>query len=191
MITSADLEKANEGLKTMPIHGKDYVMVTEKVKSFRRLCPMGQITTEIVSLDDTSVTMKATITVEGVVLAEGVAQESRNSNQINKTSYVENCQTSAIGRALAFMGIGIDGAISSADELLNALVTQDAQNALKAKINKKDQKILTNLVAEAGLNLEEVLNGMKLEDVTGEIFQDAVERLHKFIEAKNEKNGQG
>lgn len=188
MITSADLEKANDGLKTMPIHQKDYVTVPEKVKGFRRICPMGQITTEVICLDSDSVTMKATVTVDGLVISEGIAQESRNSNPINKTSYVENCQTSAIGRALAFMGIGIDGSISSADELLNALVTQDA---LKTKINKKEQKILIGLVAEAGLNLEDALNGMKIEDVTGEIFQDAVARLHKRIEARNEKNGQG
>lgn len=188
MITSADLERANEGLKTTPIRNKDYVMVTEKIRGFRKICPMGQITTEVIYLDSDSVTMKATVTVDDLVISEGIAQESRNSNPINKTSYVENCQTSAIGRALAFMGIGIDGSISSADELLNALVTQDA---LKTTINKKEQKVLINLVAEAGLNLEEVLNGMKIEDVTGEIFQDAVARLHKLIEAKNEKNGQG
>lgn len=187
MITSADLERANEGLKTTPIHGNNYVMVTEKVKGFRRVCPMGQITTEILSLDDSSVTIKAKITIDGVVVSEGIAQESRSANMINKTSYVENCQTSAIGRALAFMGIGIDGSISSADELLNALVSQEK---LKEKISKKEQKILTNLVEKAGLNLEEVLNGMALEDLTGEIYQDAVTRLNKLIEARNEKNGQ-
>lgn len=187
MITSADLERANEGLKTIPIHGKDYVMVTEKIRSFRRLCPMGQITTEVISLDDTNVVMKAVVSVDGFVISEGIAQENRNANLINKTSYIENCQTSAIGRALAFMGIGIDGSISSADELLNALVTQEK---LKEKISKKEQKTLTNLVEKAGLNLEEALNGMELEDVTGEIYQDAVTRLNKLIEARNEKNGQ-
>lgn len=187
MITSADLEKANDGLKTTPIRNKDYVMVTEKVRGFRKICPMGQITTEVLYLDEDSVTMKAVITIDGVIVSEGVAQESRNSNPINKTSYIENCQTSAIGRALAFMGIGIDGSISSADELLNALVTQDT---LKLHINKKEQKVLSNLVEIAGLNLEDALNGMKLEDVTVEIYQDAVKRLNKLIEAKNEKNGQ-
>jgi len=183
MITSADLERANEGLKTVPIRGNDYVMVTEKVKGFRRICPMGQIVTEIVNLDDDSVTMKATVIIDGVVVSEGVAQETRSSSMINKTSYVENCQTSAIGRALAFMGIGVDGSISSADELLNALVTQDM---LKAKISKKEQKILTNLVEKCGLDLKETLNGMELEDVTGEIYQDAVNRLNKLLEAKKQ-----
>ena len=181
MITSADLEKANEGLKTIPIHGKNYVMVTEKIKGFRRVCPTGQIVTEVISLDETSVTMKAQVIIDGVIVSEGIAQESRNANMINKTSYIENCQTSAIGRALAFMGIGIDDSISSADELLNALVTQDA---LKSKISKKEQKILTNLVEKCGLNLDNVLNGMKLEDVTGEVYQDAVERLNKLLEGK-------
>jgi len=188
MLTSADLERANEGLKTTPIKGKDYVMVTEKIRGFRRICPMGQITTEIISLTDDIVTMKASVIVDGVEVSTGIAQENRNSNMINKTSYIENCQTSAIGRALAFMGIGIDGSISSADELLNALVSQEA---LKGKISKKEQKILSNLVESAGLDLETALNGMKLEDVTGEIYQDAVTRLNKLIEArKNEKNGE-
>lgn len=188
MLTSKDLENANDGLKTTPIHGKNYVMVTEKVKGFRRVCPMGQITTEIVRLTDDVVTMKASVTVDGVVVSTGIAQESRNSSMINKTSYIENCETSAIGRALAFLGVGIDDAISSADELLNALVTQEA---LKGKINAKEQKALAALVESAGLDLETALNGMKLEDVTGEIYQDTVKRLNKLIEArKNEKNGE-
>jgi hypothetical protein len=72
--------------------------------------------------------------------------------------------------------------------LLNALVTQEA---LKGKINAKEQKALAALVESAGLDLETALNGMKLEDVTGEIYQDAVKRLNKLIEArKNEKNGE-
>ena len=144
---------------------------------------MGQIMTEILNLDVDSVTMKATVIIDGVVVSEGIAQEMRSSSVINKTSYVENCQTSAIGRALAFMGIGVDGSISSADELLNALVTQDA---LKEKISKKEQKILTNLVEKCGLDLKVALNGMALEDVTGEIYQDAVNRLNKLLEAKKQ-----
>lgn len=182
-ITLADLDKANKGLKTVPIHGKNYVVVAEKVKGFRQICPMGQIETEIIQLDDDSVTMKASILIDGVVVSTGLAQESKATSMINKTSFIENCQTSAIGRALGFLGIGIDDSISSADELVNALL---AQEKLKEKISPKEQKILTNLVKKAGLDLESVLNGTKLEDITGEVYQDAVTRLNKLIEGKHE-----
>lgn len=184
MITTADLERANENLKAMPFKGKNYVMVSEKVRGFRRICPMGQIETDIIEMDDDTVTMKATITVDGVIVATGLAQESKSASYINKTSCIENCETSAVGRALAFLGIGSDDSISSADELANALTQQDA---LKKPISKKEQQILVAMVEKRALNLANVLNGMKLEEVTGEAYQDAIKKLSKLPEVVNEK----
>ena len=180
-LTFEDLERANEGLKPIPFKGKNYVMVNEKIKGFRKVCPMGQIDTEILSLDDETVTMKASVLIDGVLVSTGIAQEVKSASYINKTSFIENCQTSAIGRALGFLGIGIDDAISSADELANALTQQEQ---LKSPISKKEQKILTNTIEKAGLKVEDVLNGMKLEEVTGEKYLDAMKRLESLIEKK-------
>ena len=59
------------------------------------------------------------------IIASGHAHETQGSSNINKTSYVENCETSAIGRALAMMGIGIDTSIASANEVNEAIAKQD------------------------------------------------------------------
>lgn len=173
------LKKANESLKTIEFKGKGYAQVNERVKAFRMICPNGAITTEIVDLSDGVVTMKSTIIDEdGTILATGYAQEKESASYINKTSFIENCETSAVGRALGFAGIGIDGSMCSADELANALNNQG-----KAEyINKKEQAILTNMIQKRGLNVENVLNGTPLEKVTPTMFADATKRLSKLPE---------
>jgi len=58
------------------------------------------------------------------VMAQGLAQEDRSSSYINKTSFVENAETSAWGRALANLGIGIETSIASAQEVSMAVSKQ-------------------------------------------------------------------
>ena len=86
-----DIQAANEQLKVMPIKGKNYIMVNERIKAFRRLYPEGTIETEILDLADGVVTMKATIKNIDVILGTGHAQEKESSTYINKTSFIENC----------------------------------------------------------------------------------------------------
>lgn len=127
-ITFGDITRVSKGLKTVPIKSKDYVQVTERVKAFRMLIPDGAITTTIASLDENMIVMQATaMDAEGKVLSTGTAYEVKNASNINKTSYIENCETSAVGRCLAFLGIGIDLSIASAEELENALEQQESQ----------------------------------------------------------------
>lgn len=119
-----DIEAANKTLKTTPIKGKDYATVNERIKAFRQLYPEGTIETEILSLNDGIVTMKATVKDTEVILGTGHAQEKESSGYINKTSYIENCETSAVGRALGMLGIGIDTSFASFDEVANAQLNQ-------------------------------------------------------------------
>lgn len=124
-MTFEQLQEANKTLTTMDIKGKGYVLVNERVKAFRMLYPNGIITTEIVSLADGVVVMKATISDDnGGLLSTGYAYEKESSTYINKTSYIENCETSAVGRALGFLGIGIDTSIASYEEVQNAVNNQ-------------------------------------------------------------------
>ena len=130
MIEYKDLEKVNKNLCSMAIKGKDYIQVNERVKGFRALEPNGSITTEIVSLVDGVVTMKATVCdCMGHTLATGYAQEKEGSSYINNTSFIENCETSAVGRALGFLGIGIDVSIASVEEVKNAQRQQEQKPA--------------------------------------------------------------
>lgn len=118
-------EELNAGLKSTDIKGKAYVEVNERIKAFRKMFPDGFIRTEILSLNDGIVTMKAEVGIDDKVIATGHAQEKESSSFINKTSYVENCETSAIGRALGILGIGIDTSVASAEEVENAMLNQE------------------------------------------------------------------
>lgn len=132
-----DIKKVNETLRTLDVKGKAYVEVNERIKAFRMLFPEGTIETEILSLMDGVVTMKATVSVDGKVLGVGHAQEKEESSFINKTSFVENCETSAVGRALGMLGIGIDTSVASAEEVENAILNQKPiiKSAVKGELH--------------------------------------------------------
>lgn len=127
MITYEDIKKANKQLDTIPVKGKDYVQVNERVKAFRSVCPGGVIETEMVYYEGGRVMFKATVKdQDDRILATGYAEEKEGSTMINKTSFIENCETSAVGRALGFAGIGIDGSMASAEEVATAIINQNA-----------------------------------------------------------------
>lgn len=134
MITYEQIEKANEKLSTITLgsgsKAKDYVMVPQRVKAFRMLYPGGFILTDILSHENNVVLMQARAGYydekgEPVVLGTGLAFEEKGKGMVNGTSYIENCETSAVGRALGFLALGIDGGgICSAEELANAITAQ-------------------------------------------------------------------
>ena len=106
------------------IKGKQYVTVAERLKAFRELDGEYTLTSEIIDLTEERVVMKATISLGDLVFATGHAYEDKDSTFINKTSFIENCETSAWGRALAnFMGAYDD--VASADEVLNAIAQKE------------------------------------------------------------------
>ena len=113
-------------LETVNIKGKEYVTVNERIKAFRQNFAGWSLETEIVELTDERCVMKAVIKDDkGDIKATGTAYELANSTYINKTSYVENCETSAWGRALGNLGIGVDTSIASAEEVQNAVNNQN------------------------------------------------------------------
>jgi hypothetical protein len=103
------------------IGNKEYKTVALRVGEFREAHPDWTIETELVSLDEKTVVMRALIKADtGRLISTGYAEESRTSSQINKTSALENCETSAVGRALAFFGLA-GSEIASADEVAAAI----------------------------------------------------------------------
>lgn len=137
-MTFEDLQKANETIKTLDVKGKEYAEVNQRIKAFRMLYPEGCIITEMLSNENGVCVFKASvysswgmedypdrISYERRLLGTGTAYEKEGSTFINKTSYIENCETSAVGRALAMCGIGIDTSIASAEEVQNAINNQE------------------------------------------------------------------
>jgi hypothetical protein len=112
-------------MKTIDIKGKKYVTVNERLIYFREKYPEHSLISEIVELTDDRVVIKASISFGGLVYATGMAYEDKDSTFINKTSFIENCETSAWGRALANFGIGIEESVASADEVVNAVAQKD------------------------------------------------------------------
>ena len=114
-------------MKKIQIHGKDYVMVKDRIIFFNEYYPNGSIKTELKATDNSFI-FKATVTpdVENPNRKfVGHAEEVIGSSQINKTLALENCETSSIGRALGCMGICVEDAFASADEVKNAIHQQN------------------------------------------------------------------
>jgi hypothetical protein len=135
---------SNYKFKTTNIRGKQYVEVNERIKFFRQEEQYKNWTlmSEFTALDAEQAVCKATIADEnGRVIATGHAHEERGSSNINKTSYVENCETSAVGRALALLGIGIDTSIASANEVQDAIAKQDSTQEAAPVENIMDKAV--------------------------------------------------
>lgn len=112
-------------MKSINIKGKEYVMVNERILEFKKQHPDGSIITELLTNTDGVVIFKASVIIGDRVMAVGHAYEKENSTFINKTSYIENCETSSVGRALGIFGIGIGESLASAEEVNNAIAQQD------------------------------------------------------------------
>lgn len=161
-MTFEELTKANETISTMGIDKKDkktgqivtkqYAEVNQRIKAFRILMPNGTIETEPVSIADGVAIFRATVRDEdGRILGTGTAYEKEGSTFINQTSYIENCETSAVGRALAMCGIGIDLSIASYEEVANAKLNQeggDMKLPLLAEEKPKTQRKVQKVEAE-------------------------------------------
>lgn len=134
------LVKANGLIKTTDVKGKDYAEVNQRIKAFRSVCPCGAIITEMLSNENGVCVFRATIYDEEMrMLGTGTAYEKESSSFINKTSYIENCETSAVGRALGMCGFGIDTSIASAEEVQNAIKNQEATQDQPKQENPKNQ----------------------------------------------------
>ena len=117
-------------MKTVDIKGKPYVMVKDRILYFNEIHPEGSIRTELIEMTERFI-IKATVTPDysrPELCYTGHAEEVIGANQINNTSALENCETSAIGRAMALMGIGILESVASADEVVNAIHQQNGQS---------------------------------------------------------------
>tara|TARA_A100000172_G_scaffold2874_1_gene1832 strand:+ start:7962 stop:8564 length:603 start_codon:yes stop_codon:yes gene_type:complete len=134
--------KKNLKSTTTPIHGKDYATVAPRVAILRRnLGSDLDIRTELLHHDDKRVVVSADIYINGNHVASGLAEEFRAASRINNTSALENCETSAIGRAAAFLAITNDN-IASAEEVDQAINVQN-------KIVESEKK-LTSALADLG-----------------------------------------
>lgn len=189
MYTWEQLVKANSIIRTMDVKGKEYAEVNQRIKAFRSICPGGSIITEMLSNDNGMCVFKAVISDEnGMILGTGTAYEKETSSYINKTSYIENCETSAVGRALGMCGFGIDTSIASAEEVQNAILNQEPKvkhYEIKEEVKQekpKEQSPRKMLIARLNeLNID-VNAYAKANNLNGKTDAETFMRLLKELE---------
>lgn len=174
------LQKANESIKTTDIKGKEYAEVHQRVKAFKMICPSGCILTDMISNEDGVCVFQASIFDDnGKLLSTGTAYEKESSSFINKLSYIENCETSAVGRALGFAGFGIDTAIRSAEEEANAELREEelkTEDIAKQKISEVKVKALQERCKTDGVDESKLCELYKVKS-----FAELTERKYANI----------
>lgn len=187
MVNAERIKEINKNLPTVPIKGKggkvkNYVMVKDRVAAFRELFPEWTIQNDRISDDGVTVTVRTTVAnEEGRIIATAHAQERYNSTPVNSTSALENCETSAIGRALALLGIGIDDSFASANETETAQARQEAGDKWPAPGDKIKGNDVAKLRALLGSDerVAAVLAYYHLDSLaamTYEQFRDCVQK---------------
>ena len=196
MITFEQIQKANETIRTTSVQGKEYAEVNQRIKAFRQLYPTGAIITEMVSNENGVCIFKAMCGYyDGdtmIILGVGTAYEKEGSSFINKTSYIENCETSAVGRALGMCGFGIDTSVASAEEVQNAINNQGGTETTKLFFDGKEVKAtpkqievlkkiytgenLTKLLEANGITTIEELPMSKASEIIGKLKKKAEDK---------------
>jgi len=140
-------------MQTVNIKGKEYVTVAERVKAFHKLYPNGSIVSELLSEPNSNrVVFKSIATPDCSKLERyftGFASESIGGGFINKTSAMENAETSSVGRALGFLNIGIVDSIASVDEITKA--TNNSKNPDLNRPTHEQRRAVSQLMSELGI----------------------------------------
>lgn len=125
-----------------------YVPVAERVAQFRKDHPMWGLLSEVASDDGQRIRIRAWVTDEtGLTVAVGHAEEVRGQGFVNRTSALENAETSAWGRALANLGYSVDRGIASREEMQQAAA---AAPAPKVERPMTQGQLLARAAAKAG-----------------------------------------
>ena len=193
MITFEQIQKANESIRTTDIKGKDYAEVNQRIKAFRQVYPTGRITTSMLDNANGICIFYAQVGYyadngEFKELGTGTAREKQDSSFINKTSYIENCETSAVGRALGMAGFGIDTSVASYEEVQNAINNQDKDEPQsEAKATPKQIEVLKKVYT--GDNLVKLLKANNITAIEDLPMAKASEIISKLKKKEEKTNG--
>lgn len=191
-VTYDEIKSANASITMTDIKGNPYATVAQRVNAFRQVYPTGYIITtkeyeengicvfraEVGYIEYTEM-LDGSLEKNNVTLATGTAREKEGSSFINNLSHLENCETSAVGRALGFAGFGVDKDIASADEVANAQIN----DVSKEKIDDMKVKTLTARCKKSNVNVEDLCKLYKvksLADLTMKKFMDIHENWEKI-----------
>ena len=198
--------KTDFALKTIPIGKSEYVQVDERLRAFHKYYD-GHIETEVLQTDTCIDQLSGKQAERYVVVARvypysfdmeadehtrsrfysGSASEISTQGFINKTSALENCETSAIGRALGIMGIGLDNGVASYQEVKQAKKAQDQAMARSTDYGRVDKKVNTAVKHELITN-EQKIEYMKKRS-EGMLLVDLLEMEKRLDSMLKESEG--
>lgn len=186
-MTYEQIKKANDQVTGIDVKGKEYVMVNQRIKAFRMVYPGGAIKSTPIKIDDNeAIFMTECFDEDGKLLATGHARELRSASFINKTSYIENCETSAVGRALGMCGFGIDTSVASAEEVQNAQAQQEQAN----KVTERDMDELVAYCTEEQIQkLLDAKGVANIEDLPRDYARKAITKAKAANTRKANKDG--
>lgn len=168
--------------------GKKYTEVAKRIEVFRTHFGLDySLESEVMVDDGHRVVIKATIrNPAGAVIATGFAEEIRNSSKVNKTSPIENCESSAWGRALANLGMH-GGQIASIDEIQKAARNEDALDEKQQWLQwaAEAEKYVGTLKSQAALRTWASDNDQSLNALAG-VDQAAHAKLEQAWSARME-----
>ena len=168
------------------IHGKEYLTVAYRIKLFREKYTLEKgwaIITALVKEDDQKVIIKATIQNEQQnIIATGHAEENRTGSRINKTSALENCETSAIGRALASAGFA-GTEFASANEVVGAMQQQNEPVETITKVDIENLEMAAKGINKTNDDIEKACQYYYKKSLKNLSHLEATRLLKKLIGA--------
>lgn len=219
MITYEQIKSANERVNRLEIVHTDkdgkrvvkhYACVSERVQAFREMIPNGTIETSYVLQKTSDGKNEVIFTAkcfdeDGRLLSTGTAEEVEGRGAICRTSYIEVAETSAVGRAIGYIGIGSEESMASAEEMAVALAEQTApakkQNAPKEPtpedVKKRAWRVIADDFKAHGQTSKdaqeyiEKLHGKPITEVTPESLKLDVEIVKAYFEKLEEYENNG
>jgi len=180
--TINDFKKSLNG-QTVKIHSNDYATVALRIGIFRRnLGTAATISSSIIHQDDKKVIVRSEVFIDGKLVSTGLAEELRAASRINQTSALENAETSAVGRALAMLGLTNDK-IASAEEVSGAILQSDQK--LKAALTELDKVSHVGAYQEWLSTNKELMQKVKQQDAYAwQLFLEKFNQIKKNLETK-------
>lgn len=168
--------------RAIDIKGKQYVLVSDRV-NYLAENHEGEyaISTDVTFYEQSKMwVVRATLEYMGKIY-NGHAQEIIGDGYINKTSALENAETSAVGRACAMAGIGVIDSIASVDEINKASARSSYKPKAKSfgksiPASDKQKTLIRDLSKSKGANMEAVEEALK--DMTIEKASQAIDKLN-------------
>ncbi|MDA7597125.1 hypothetical protein N8707_01415 [Candidatus Pelagibacter sp.] len=180
--TINDFKKSLNG-QTIKIHSNDYATVALRIGILRRnLGTAATIASTLEFQDDKKVIVKAQVFIDNKLVSTGLAEELRAASRINQTSALENAETSAVGRALAMLGLTNDK-IASAEEVSGAIVQSDQK--LTAALTELDKVSHLGAYNEWLSTNKELMQKVKQQDAYAwQLFLEKFNQIKKNLETK-------